>query len=215
MPFLSNDRLDPAQSHGDLLLALSADQPDDPPPRPAPAHAPDQGQPGPPLDAQRLQPPRRQAGARPDRQPQPARLQGRHGQPRHHRQGADGRADLGRRRGRRARLGRRRRLPGGPHHPHVRRVLGPHPERAAEDHRPRQDQRRPARPGPRDRRPRLRRRRRRPGPPRRPHPHGQPAHAESARNRIAAARPQLLPRLRRRRAGGSTRGWPSSATSGA
>ena len=28
MPFLSNDRLDPAQSHGDLLLALSADQPD-------------------------------------------------------------------------------------------------------------------------------------------------------------------------------------------
>jgi len=28
MPFLSNDRLDPAQTHGDLLLALSADQPD-------------------------------------------------------------------------------------------------------------------------------------------------------------------------------------------
>jgi deferrochelatase/peroxidase EfeB len=28
MPFLANDRLDPAQSHGDLLLALSADQPD-------------------------------------------------------------------------------------------------------------------------------------------------------------------------------------------
>jgi deferrochelatase/peroxidase EfeB len=28
MPYLSNDRLDPAQTHGDLLLALSADQPD-------------------------------------------------------------------------------------------------------------------------------------------------------------------------------------------
>jgi deferrochelatase/peroxidase EfeB len=28
MPFLANDRLDPAQTHGDLLLALSADQPD-------------------------------------------------------------------------------------------------------------------------------------------------------------------------------------------
>src|SRR4029450_4105562 len=28
MPFLANDRLAPAQSHGDLLLALSADQPD-------------------------------------------------------------------------------------------------------------------------------------------------------------------------------------------
>ena len=28
MPFLSNDRLDPAQTHGDLLLSLSADQPD-------------------------------------------------------------------------------------------------------------------------------------------------------------------------------------------
>jgi deferrochelatase/peroxidase EfeB len=28
MPFLANDRLDPAQSHGDLLLALSAEQPD-------------------------------------------------------------------------------------------------------------------------------------------------------------------------------------------
>ena len=28
MPFLADDRLDPAQSHGDLLLALSADQPD-------------------------------------------------------------------------------------------------------------------------------------------------------------------------------------------
>ena len=28
MPFLANDPLDPAQSHGDLLLALSADQPD-------------------------------------------------------------------------------------------------------------------------------------------------------------------------------------------
>jgi deferrochelatase/peroxidase EfeB len=28
MPFLANDRLDPALSHGDLLLALSADQPD-------------------------------------------------------------------------------------------------------------------------------------------------------------------------------------------
>jgi deferrochelatase/peroxidase EfeB len=28
MPFLANDRLDPAQSPGDLLLALSADQPD-------------------------------------------------------------------------------------------------------------------------------------------------------------------------------------------
>jgi deferrochelatase/peroxidase EfeB len=28
MPFLANDRLDPAQSHGGLLLALSADQPD-------------------------------------------------------------------------------------------------------------------------------------------------------------------------------------------
>ena len=41
MPFLSNDRLDPAQTHGDLLLALSADQPDDAPPRPAPADAPD------------------------------------------------------------------------------------------------------------------------------------------------------------------------------
>jgi deferrochelatase/peroxidase EfeB len=28
MPFLANDRLDPARSHGDLLLGLSADQPD-------------------------------------------------------------------------------------------------------------------------------------------------------------------------------------------
>jgi deferrochelatase/peroxidase EfeB len=28
MPYLANDRLDPAQTHGDLLLALSADQPD-------------------------------------------------------------------------------------------------------------------------------------------------------------------------------------------
>ena len=28
MPYLTNDRLDPAQTHGDLLLALSADQPD-------------------------------------------------------------------------------------------------------------------------------------------------------------------------------------------
>jgi deferrochelatase/peroxidase EfeB len=28
MPFLANDRLDPALSHGDLVLALSADQPD-------------------------------------------------------------------------------------------------------------------------------------------------------------------------------------------
>jgi deferrochelatase/peroxidase EfeB len=28
MPFLANDRLHPAQTHGDLLLALSADQPD-------------------------------------------------------------------------------------------------------------------------------------------------------------------------------------------
>jgi deferrochelatase/peroxidase EfeB len=28
MPFLSNDRLDPVQTHGDLLLSLSADQPD-------------------------------------------------------------------------------------------------------------------------------------------------------------------------------------------
>ena len=28
MPYLVNDRLDPAQTHGDLLLALSADQPD-------------------------------------------------------------------------------------------------------------------------------------------------------------------------------------------
>ncbi len=28
MPFLSNDRLDPTQTHGDLLLSLSADQPD-------------------------------------------------------------------------------------------------------------------------------------------------------------------------------------------
>ena len=28
VPFLANDRLDPVQTHGDLLLALSADQPD-------------------------------------------------------------------------------------------------------------------------------------------------------------------------------------------
>jgi deferrochelatase/peroxidase EfeB len=28
MPYLANDRLDPAQTHGDLLLSLSADQPD-------------------------------------------------------------------------------------------------------------------------------------------------------------------------------------------
>jgi hypothetical protein len=86
---------------------------------------PAQGQPGPALDAGRLQPPRRQVGAGVDRQPQPARLQGRHGQPRRHRQGADGRAGLGRGRRGRARPGGGRQLPGRPHHPHATRPAGP------------------------------------------------------------------------------------------
>jgi deferrochelatase/peroxidase EfeB len=145
MPFLANDRLDPAQTHSDLLLALSADEPD------VLLHALRQ------LMRRTRdnlvlhwmvdgynRPDATPVPGRPDRQPQPARLQGRHRQPRHHRQGADGRAGLGRCRRRRARLGGGRQLPGGPHHPHVRRVLGPHaPERAAEAHRPGQGQRAP------------------------------------------------------------------------
>ena len=51
------------------------------------------------------------------------------------------------------------------------------------------------------RRPRLRRRPGRPaGPPRRPHPHGQPANPRDGRQPHPAPRLQLLPRLRRRRA---------------
>ena len=87
MPFLANDRLDPAQTHGDLLLALSADQPD------VLLHALRQLMRRTRdnlvlhwmLDGYNRPDAAPRAG--PDRQPQPARLQGRHGQPRHHRQG--------------------------------------------------------------------------------------------------------------------------------
>ena len=169
-------------------------------PRPAPADAPDQGQPGAALDAGRLQ-------------PQPARLQGRHGQPRRRRQAADGRAGLGRARRRRARLGGGRQLPGSPHHPDVRRVLGPHPpERAAEDHRPRQGRRGPARPGPRARRPRLRR-----GPGRPPGPPGTPTSAWPTRApprppAAASCAAASTSRAASTPPGGSTGAWPSSAT---
>ena len=39
MPFLANDRLDPARSHGDVLLSISADSPDVVHLRAAPADA--------------------------------------------------------------------------------------------------------------------------------------------------------------------------------
>ncbi len=78
--------------------------------------------------------------------PQPARVQGRDGQPRPCRHRADGRPRLGPRRRGRAGVGGRRELPRGAHHPHAGGVLGPDAAaHAGDDHRAPQGHRRAAR----------------------------------------------------------------------
>ena len=118
----------PARSHGDVLLTHHQRPRGRQPVRPAPAHRATRGHAGAALDARRLQPPHRGRPGR-GRRAQPHGLHRRDGQPRPRRRPGDGplRVDPGRRR--RAGLGRGRQLPRRAGHPHVRRVLGPHPPR--------------------------------------------------------------------------------------
>ncbi len=154
MPVFPNDEPHPDQSHGDLLLQICGGTED------TVTHA---------LRrlmrvtrasltlrwmAERLRP-AEHADRRAGVDAQPARVQGRHGQPVAERRCADGRARLGARRRCRAGVGRRRELPGGADHPQPRRVLGPHrAEDPGADHRAQQGGRRAARRPAGDRHPR-------------------------------------------------------------
>ena len=162
MPFIANDRLDPARSHGDLLLTISSQHTD---------HV---------IFALRqlMRRTRREMTLKWvidgfNRRSDPTDTTT--GSPRNLLGFVDGTANLpteaelmdrhvwtaGGHNGE-PRVDHRRVVPGGARHPHDRRVLGPHPaRRAGGPHRPPEDQRRPARRRPRDRRPRLRRRSRR------------------------------------------------------
>ena len=86
MPFLANDRLDPARSHGDLLLTIAGRAPGHRPLRAAPADAAHPPHAGAALGGRRLQPARRRPSRAHDRlAAQPAGLHRRHRQPRRRR----------------------------------------------------------------------------------------------------------------------------------
>ena len=162
MPSFPNDRLQPALSHGDLMVQICATD------EASCVHALRYLMAGTRGDARRpLAHPRLPAAARRlDRRrrdagdaAQPARVQGRDGQPESDRRRPHGRARLGQREPGRARLDGRWQLHGRPAHPDVRRALGPdRPRRAGGDHRPDQADRRAAGHRPRGGRARLRER---------------------------------------------------------
>ena len=137
MPAFPNDQLAAERSHGDLVVQICGGTNE------TCIHALrrlDAGHPGldgRALDGARLQP-AQHPRPRPHLDPQPARVQGRHGQPRPGRRRADGRPRLGPRRRGRAGVGRGRQLPRGAHHPHAGGVLGPDAAaHAGDDHRAR------------------------------------------------------------------------------
>ena len=158
MPQFPNDALEAELCHGDLLLQFCSNTAEtnihalrdisEAYARPA----------GAALEDRRLLAAAHGAQARQGDRAQPARLQGRHRQSRRRRRQADGRHRLGQ-----PGAGEPAWTQGGSYqvvrdHPHVRRALGPdRARRAADDHRPRKDERRAARRGAGARRPRLRR----------------------------------------------------------
>ncbi len=84
------------------------------------------------VDDRRLRPRhRRGPGVRSRDAAKPVGVQGRNGQPQRRRRRPDGSPRLGGTRRRRARVGGRRFVSGGAHHPDVRRILGPHAARRA------------------------------------------------------------------------------------
>ena len=213
MPFLANDKLDPARSHGDVLLTISSAHED--------------------VNLFALRQltratrgtmalhwmldgynRRTEAGPGEAGRAQPHGLRRRHGQPAARRRRRHGPLRLGPVRRRRTGVGGRRLVPRGAGDPDVRRVLGPHPavgaggaDRAA------QGGRRPARRSARDRHPGLRRRSRRARSPRStptsawptPAPPRPPTTSSSAR---ASASPAASTA-----AAASTRASPSCPTS--
>ena len=129
MPFLANDKLDPARSHGDLLLTISSYHEDlnlfalRQLMRATRRHLVLEWM----IDGYNRRTARRRCpGA--GRGAQPDGVRRRHRQPDHRRRRA-GSLRLDRRRRRRAGVGGRRQLPRGAGDPDVRRVLGPHPAR--------------------------------------------------------------------------------------
>ena len=161
-----------------------------------------------------VRPTRREADPRSHHDAQPARLQGRDGEPRRHRGPAHGRARLGRRGGRRALLGGRGVVCRRPHHPDVRRALGPHRiVRAGGDHRPDQADR--GADGPRSRRGRARTTRptRRARRSRSLPTSGWPIREPRRRRAAASCDAAIRSRAASTRPGCSTRGCCSSPTS--
>ena len=120
--------------------------------RAAPGDSPDPVRAGGQVDAGHVHPARRDPEGRADPEPQPARLQGRHRESGRRRRGPDEHTGLdvdrghrADRAGPRARLDRRRDIPGGPDHPDAGRALGPGlAGRAGGDLRPAQGVRRAA-----------------------------------------------------------------------
>ena len=163
MPFLANDRLDAARSHGDLLLSITSTHEDINLFALRQLHRATRGT----LALHwMLGGYNRRIEASPEGgagKAQPARVHRRHRQPRPRRRRGHGPFRVDPTRRRRARLDRRGHVPRRARDPDAGGVLGPHaPVRAGGPDRAAQGLRRPVRRGGRDRRARLLRRRRRP-----------------------------------------------------